>query len=170
MKFFKTHLVLKSRQESSVVERLNVEDVDKVVDDLANLRGVVLRRLGQRRGQLVPQLLPLLPVLVDHPDVVVNVRTGLAVVDVGRVVRPLGGVAPELEDGTDVVAMVEVDERDVHEALLANHRTEPQVLVVVGKVVFGSGQNITKHFVNDKLFLYLNTLSNLLKKYKYFIS
>ena len=139
MKFFKTHLVLKSRQESSVVERLNVEDVDKVVDDLANLRGVVLRRLGQRRGQLVPQLLPLLPVLVDHPDVVVDVRSSLAVVDIGRVVRTLGGVAAVLEHGVDVVLVVEVDQGEVHEALLPDDRTVAEVLVVVGQVVFRSG-------------------------------
>ncbi len=59
-----------------------------------HLGGIVLRSLGKWRGQLVPELLPLLPVLVDHPDVVVDVRPGLPVVNVGRIVRPLRGVTP----------------------------------------------------------------------------
>jgi len=131
--------MLKSSQESCVVERLDVEYVDEVVDDLADLRRVVLRRLGQRRRQLIPELLPLLPVLVDHPDVVVDVRPGLAVVDVSRIVRPLGRVAPELEDCVDVVLVVKVDQRKVHEAFLPNDRTVAEVLVVVGQVVLRSG-------------------------------
>ena len=74
---------------------------------------------------LVAQFLPLLPVLVDHPDVVVDVRTSLAVVDIGRVVRTLGGVTAVLEHGVDVVLVVEVDQGEVHEALLTNHGSVP---------------------------------------------
>ena len=44
---------------------------------------------------LMSQLFPLLPVLVDHPDVVVDVRTSLPVVDVRRIVRPLRRITPE---------------------------------------------------------------------------
>ena len=145
LKFPNVNLMLKSTDFATVVVRLYIEHVDKVVDDLADLSRVILRRFSQGRSQLMPEFFPLFSVLVDHADVVVNVRTRLAVVDVGGVVRPLGCVAPELEDGVDVVAVVQVDQREVHEAFLANHWTEAQVFVVVRKMVFGS-ETITKCF------------------------
>ena len=101
---------------------------------------------------LVAQFLPLLPVLVYHPDVVVDVRTRLPVVNVSGIVRPLRGVAPELENFIDVVFVVQVDEGKVHEALLADDRTVAKVLVVVGKMVLGSVEQANE--VSSELYLY----------------
>ena len=76
----------------------------------------------------------------------------MPVVDVSGVVRPLRGVAPELENLIDVVFVVQVDEGKVHEALLADDRTVAKVLVVVGKMVLGSVEQANE--VSSELYLY----------------
>ena len=94
--YFLGYLMLKSRNKPSIGVSLHFQYVHKIVDNLANLRSVILRSFCQGGCQLMSKLFPLLPVLVDHADVVVDVRTGLAVVNVGRIVGSFGGVTPKI--------------------------------------------------------------------------
>ena len=131
------------------------DEVDQVLGDGVHVGGVVLQGGGggEGRREVTAQRVPLLSVLIDHPDVIVVLGPQLSVDHISFVGRPqwvLGNCSENVDDVLQWIgqsqaiiacyqpylAIKQVDQRVFPDDILSHHRAEQSQLLLVGLVVF----------------------------------